>query len=557
MDLQRIKDLAFRHCEKAVLAIILVFVGLNVSSNLTEQEEGGKGGPPRVPPPRVVSRAVQPQIQAILSSFTETADPVRLSYDPTHPPEMIPVPLVALRIPGEKEKRKEWPYKDKDIRRFDGKTVGEFKEVRSNAGDIKDISKDMLDQDAPCKVDIAVDPEKNEIAFHAVKEGKPRTFEWKLASADWLRLTVVVEPEGHVQKKDYGKAEIAGVGEPTGGVVTLRILEPAKAKDLDERDPATKHIDPTAYYIWRQAEGEKEPTKIGRVKAFGKVGAKAVRPAGERPKPAAPAGFPDEAEHKRPPVTVKGGAPAVPNPDKLERNEITFDDRNTESGVAYLYSIESVVEDEDGNPVKGEETRWDKDHKWTALERFNLVYIGGTPPYEARIRVLVGSRDNPQASQEFRVYIGERIGDATPPKRTRDTRDKSGKKGVKAPPPGDEAEGKEGKEGEAAGGPHAAANPFATGFILVDIIPDQYRLIEQMENKWDAEKKAMVQVKSYRPAYQREIVVRERKGRLVVYGLQSGPLKVEGPPPKEAVPAKEAAPPPKAQPKAPGGGIVH
>jgi hypothetical protein len=532
MDLQRLKDLAFRHGEKVILAAILLFVVLNVYSNLTDEEGVATGERiPVKPQKRTVSRGIQPQTEATVAPFIHVPQPVVPPYDPTVPPTVFRLGVAAapgcveLQIPSKSDTEKN----DTALLQAPGKIVGTPKEAKPTPEDIQGVAPGLLEQKDLCEVEVTVKRETSQIELKAVKAGRPRAYEGDLASKDGYRFSIVIAPEKYVRPVEYGKAVIQEIGEQKLGIVTLRILEPARAEELDKQKPLVKHIDPTAYVIWRRAEGEKEPKKLTRIAAFKTAGPKPAQPAGE-PSKAHSAGSPADFERKR--ATPKGEQPRVPGPAGPQRNEFPYEDRGVDSGVTYYYSVESFVEDEEGKPVKGS-VEWDKDRKYTTLERFSVVYTGGTAS-EAKITVLIGTREKPQGSEIFKVRIGERIGETAAPPRP------IPHKGLKKPLKG--AEPAEAKKPAAEEGEEGIPNRFATGFILVDILPDAYNLVEQRrpESVTDAQGKREVrEVKTYWSEYRRQIVVRERKGRLVTYWLElfEGKAPVKGPE-KEKEPVK-------------------
>jgi hypothetical protein len=199
---------------------------------------------------------------------------------------------------------------------------------------------------------------------------------------------------------------------------------------------------------------------------------------------------------------------------------VDFVDADVQSETSYTYWVRSIIEDDKGQITK-ESKEFSNEWKATTKQRFTIVPFGGTDR-EARIAVIIGPEDQDLVeglnAKIYKVSLGGRIGELP----------------LAAAPAAKPAE--EGKEAAAAG---EAASRFVTGFVLVDIVADSFRLIEQMSKVPERDENGRIthrEVKTYRAILSRQAIVRDRKGRLVALWFKAPP-KI-APPPKEKEPAK-------------------
>jgi len=494
MNLETIKDLAFRHCEKVVIAAVIIFVGLNVYSRFAGT--GDEGWKPPKPPERPpdVPKGIKNYCLEATSPFVQVKTPTKPVHDPFWPPSIRRLKVVELRSGkgGILTARRKAP----------AKIVGDVRDWPLTEADIEEIdpgrgrAQQGLTEEkrkSPCRVKATIDPKAPDtLVFEAMKDGEGRWigFEATLANEDQVRVPVIfLEREVTIEKLLRPPVLVAVTEEPERlGVVVLHFLAPEKAEEKAGGRTIYQALDPSYYVVWRKAGHEKDWRPIGRVDPRSVAG---KPPPGPRKK--ALPGLPG----------VRAPAPARPTrkarPPKGAKG-FFYEDLTIESETLYAYRVESVAVGDNEEVLKDKSFSETKEIR--TLQQFDIAYIGETRRGRtrfAKIVVFIGPRSDPKAYEIFEVAIGGRIGDVP--------------KAQEAAAPSGENPGAK-VENEEVDAPR-----FVTRFVLVDILPDTFRvvaLIRKVPGPPDEEGRPTIVDKTiYRGGRARQVVYRDRKNRLV------------------------------------------
>jgi hypothetical protein len=548
MNLQGIKDVAFRHGEKIGLGAVALFVAWSVFGHF----RGGAGaagpiGPPVSPRTAIPSKAIEPAFVRAAEPYVTEHKVASPRHDPIWPPMTERLPEVALQVKD----------KPRERRKAAALIVGDPRIVALTPAELAVLAPTGLSGE-PCRIRVSVDPQaKDTLVFEAVSDGSWVAVEALLANENKCRVRVRVDPEGTVigDRLVMPPRQDATLKEEELGVVLLRFKQPPLPP---KTEPTRKggliivwHL-PTEYRIYRKSEYDEQRHLIQRIVARTAAGGAPVPPEGGPIRPLMPPGYPGgypgappapgvspeaaaEGLEVRPrpaglapgprPAGVPSGreatdyAPAAPD-------QYVFVDRMVESEVEYTYWVEAFVaiypgtdaakdlkqEVGDGNQPKAFSLR--------TKQKFSFAYEGGSNE-EARITVFIGPRETPLSSKTFVVPIGGYVGDpppkegAVPAEATAGTPEATPAEGAPAPKAAEPA-------AEKAAGPDAEKPRiplFVTRYVLVDVVPDAYRVVPRKRTVPVTNVDGQIVAKEVTVLCDetaRQVVVRDRKNRLLV-----------------------------------------
>ena len=516
MSLQGIKDVAFHHGEKVVLGAVLIFVGLNAYSHFTGGEEGAGGvGPIDIRGADGVSRAIDP---AFVQAALPYVEPVEIAT-PRRTPFWAPMTVLLPPIADLQEKEN-----TKATRKCGSTIVGSPRLVPLTPAEQRAyMPRGATGQ--PCEVNVGVDPKaKDTLTFEVVRHGHWVAYEALLANENKCRVLVKAARAGIV----YGDRIVMPTvdAEPCKeeklGLVVLRFKQPPKP-ETPEDDNATTIIRwhlATEYRIYRQSEFDEKRILLARLSAKGRRGT--VDPVGRRT-PRAPAGYPGgypgAPPGGRPGVSPERGAeglvpirPGAVRPgaaveerrpaeaEAAKEGEYIYSDRTVESEMLYRYWIEAFTTIAVGDGPSKELKEELEPFRVRTKQKFSFRYVGGTYD-KAHIVVYIGQPIPESNSRTFQVPIGARIGDlplAETPETPAATEPRPGAESIET----------------AKGDPFE----FVTRYVLVDIIPDAYRVVphERAVSRRDEDGKVVfIKETVLREEVARQIIIRDRKNRLL------------------------------------------
>lgn len=566
MNLTGTKDFLFRHVEKIILALVILFVCYRVYANLFPGVSGYQGpvGPPPVPPAKPT--------EAIGGAFGKTAGPLvnvpsveRARYDWFYPPAALWGRSVVLEEGVKTEERRQVPRKVIPADPTKPKELAVFSPLSKEEREERGLPAAMENLKTPCEVEVTVEsggqenPNGNTLVIQAKKPGFWVRVMVIMENQDRFYVPVLVNEQGITVGTILAMATIEEKikEEPLGTVVLRFTAQKGQVKSRDGKQ-VTTFIEPTDYLIFRKGEHEPEVKQIGKVP--GRI-FKSAEPGSEAevkptPKGAESAGFPG------------GKAPAprkkeVPPPRKGEQakdtDEMAFSDTGTEEETKYTYFIRSILvpkEEEEPMPPRDSLPR-----EYKTLEKFSFAFVGGDAGH-ASIIVYIGPRDKPDKAEKpdktakpvagklfERIPIGGWVGDM--PAEFRDAPPKEGREGeAEAAPPKvaapketapKEPEPKEGAPKEAA--PAAQQDTrFVTRYILVDIEQNVLRLVPvdlNVPGKADAMGRPVFnKVKTFRETQDRRAILRDKKNRLHYLWLDHEAVIPAGAPEKGKAKAK-------------------
>jgi len=564
MSLDQIKATAFRYCDKAFIALVVLFVIWNVLSFMSPGEEAagplgvGGGKPPIEPPEKTPNYYVD-----IVSPFLKGQIPsaTALAHDPFWPQTVVMLATVRLVIPAEPTTEPEKLARMKATRELSSPLVGKLEPwpipdyfhralLAGRARTAAAVT--ALPTGPPSEVEVTIDPEtRKSLTFAAKTAGGWIGYQGNLENENKVRVVVRVY-KGEVETPVSVLAPVAVlVEEEQLGHVVVRFSEqPLPRQDptstsTRKRDVEWVHAD--YFNIYRQAEGEAKMLPIGRVEGRGGRRRRTRRPREMEPMMEdMPPGFDPRYDPMAPPVEprpraprydipppgmspeemMEGGAPPVMpmpgrrEPDRREldrefrpeagRSQFLHVDNSVESEVQYTYWIEAVALEENEQIL---DSKYAPGKKTPTGNRM----VNGL--VKAKIIVFIGRRMDPIESREFSVPIGEWIGEAPgKPEADAEETEAEGTGTTAVPPPGVAAspdvrgepplrEGIEGEEDEDEGGQN-----YVTRHVLVDIVPDG-RQLQGNEVMISIDDKP-VKVTSYKYVPKQKVIIRDRKKRL-------------------------------------------
>ena len=491
------KELLFRHCEKGVLALVLLLVGHGVYSRFAGEGEGG-GAQRQVRPaaPPKVTLAIPPALYGSASPFIIVPKAARAKHNWFYPPTIHVCEAVALQFTKMETARVNVPARIVGTPVAVPLTEGEPKEL----GDLG--KRNPTD---PCEVDMSVDPKDPDVlVLNAKTAGNWRAYLVTLENEDKARIRVaVLLKDIHVVRR-LAVAQNIRIAEKPLGTVVLQFTVPEETESADASTQTTL-VQPTYLVIHRKGERDTEWRAVGRVE-------------GRRPKT-------DEGGPKPPPrpapraepesVGFPGGAPkplapAPPRPPRGEGpapaaapDEFVFLDNTVESETEYTYRIESVLVPTEG--VKPLDPEMSEEKIYKTIAKFSFAYVGGGAT-RAKIVVFIGERDKPQATKAFQVDIGGRVGDLP-------------KEAAGGAPPA------AGTGGEA---PAAAEDEgaFITRYLLVNIEQSVLHVVPQIIRVPDGKdingRIKFKNVTAYQERFDHRIILRDRKNQLQQFWIERG-----------------------------------
>jgi len=502
MDINAIKSILLRHCEKGILALVILFVGHSVYSRLTSTEEAVlRSLRPPVIAPEAVTEAVRPAFFEASQPFVMVPDAAAAIHDWFHWPRSQWLKHVTLQMIS----------KETDSRNAGSKVDGQPIPYVPSAAEIATLGllTDGDDIKEPCEVAVGVDPsDPRVLTFKAAKPGNWKYFIATLQNQDRVKMAVIVRPAGWTDETKVPEPAIKQVKEEPLGTVVLHFTVPQGTMVDPAKHLKLRYLEPLYYRVLRKGEHDSQEREVGRVP--GRTPPKTPAEGGPeaRPAPRAPApeaGFPG-AVPKGAPKPAAGPPRPRPAPEALEPGTMVYQDRDVESETAYTYRVVSVVAPaEEGEQ---ERTAASAPAEIKTADKFSFAYVGGGA-YSAKIVVFVGPRERPLDVKVFTVPIGGRVGDL--PREVLQA-------GAPAAAAGAPDAGAPAAAAPAAGNEDAGAR-FVTRYILVNIEQDVLHLVPQsirVVAGADATGRPQFRdVNTYREMFDRQVILRDRKNRLI------------------------------------------
>jgi|GEM_PF-1649302 len=513
MDTVGLRQFAFRHVEKIVLAIVIIFVGYHAYSSLTGEKETLPG--PVAPP----SGAAPTATREIEPAFYKTAEPYALvpkvtapRYNWFYPPEFMWLRRVELREVKNPTARR--PLLGRLKPGTKPETAPLTEEERVELG----LPAPVESLTQPCQVQVNVapgapgDPQGDILVLTAVKAGKWIKVTASLDNEDKRGLVAIVQEQDIESEFVLARATILSIKEEPLGTVAIRFTAPQGTRKSGKS--ITTYVEPAYYAILRKGERDNEEAEIGRVE--GRL------PKAPEPTPGAEAGpkrGQDVAGFPGAPPAPKSPAPPTPKakggPAK-ETGELVFLDESAESETNYTYRIRSIHIPKDDAEKLEPVTSEPKTYR--TLEKFSFAYVGGDA-YRADIKVFIGPRDQPLDERLFkRIPIGGWVGDV--PKEFRPA--------PPAPPADAEAAQPPSKPPATKGPPpepdEAAAARFVTRFTLVGIEQGVLHPVEYTvrvpDPKAPKDKPRFITIKTWRVTTDPRVILRDRRNQLVYLWIE-------------------------------------
>ncbi|NQT87497.1 hypothetical protein HQ560_12080 [bacterium] len=439
MGLDGIKQGVFRHFEKVILVVVVAFVLMNVMGHMSD--DGGSGPPIRPPGGSrdLPAQDVPCGFLATVGSYLDFPTISRPPYDIWWPPSIRYVGIFTLkRDTDQATKTIKVSEEDKITSR------------RASKIDIPDDKRKGLNdhkRNVDSVVDITISESGAEIILTGTKEGRFVAYEVQLESGDKLRFFVIVHPPEQVDTFVVQPPEDVKVGEKEFGVVVVDFKPPAPREPETKGNVTITYAVPTQYNIYRQGPEDKEGVLYGRIEAGGKASIERRPPRRGVP---APAGLPGGGPP--PPGGAPGGAPdgdeaAVGG---AEGGRLRFIDRSVDSEASYTYVVYGVAK----NPEEKLQDSLKVTLGVTTKARFTFLSTGGRPGY-ANIIVIIGPRDDHEGYKTFAAPIGGRVGELPH---------------VRQPGAALDAE--------------APDQRYVTGYVLVDIVPNAFKLMRQKRTEF-------------------------------------------------------------------------
>ena len=359
MSIDDMKSAAFRHCDKIVLAVVAVFVAMQVYSHFSPAEERGGGGIGGGAQAAKAAEDDQDHVLVVAAPFIDVQTPITADHDPFWPPSVHGLREVRLHMGAPAEPEAEKPGKAEETekgKRAAAASEGPEAEPEKLPADVRQkLSKAIRDlpvrlvgtklnpwvpDDAllrdidpnrerlmavtpemrtPCVVRATVDrATRKRITFEAVKAGDWIGFEGNLEDKNKVQVAIMVFPKVITAAIELlGVADVA-VAEEALGQVVVRFVPQQQPRDVRSRkDEATKraatlYVEPAAYRIYRRSEHDKEKKQVGELagRTSGGRPATPARP-GYDPRRITPEGLPMGEEGLPPDYMPEGGDPRL------------------------------------------------------------------------------------------------------------------------------------------------------------------------------------------------------------------------------------------------------
>lgn len=574
MSVSDVKATAFRFCDKAFLAAVVLFVAWNIMSFMSPPEEpfgpggGGGGKAPIEPPaeiPNIAAKAIAP--------FREdkVAQPTTLAHDPFWPQRVVMLQTVVLRKPPEGVDDPKTIEKAKAIRELTAKLAGPLVPWDPPswwlAAVFPNYARILAAMPEPCEVKHTVDPETGkQITFEATKFGHAIGFQGNLEDENKVRVAVIVYPGTPPTDVELLGPRDVIVREEQLGHVVVRWVEEPMPRDTTRGSTTKKKVYLRAAYfnVYRKAKGETHERLIARIDGPAanrrtvpvQPGAdpmmEEMMPPGEvyddgrgmppglprrgvpyEPMPGVPPGMTREQMMEG--GMPRGGAPPrmlVPEdrgetprdfqPDRTERkSEYLYIDSTVESEANYTYSVKAVGVDDLGQEyveyASSEADTAGPGYPILTAQKFTIVYIGNRVRngiVMAKIIVFIGRREDPLEAREFLVPVGGWIGDAPDVAGAEDEEPAADDEAAKAAAAaGVLAAADVTGEPPAGAGEDEGGQSYVTRHVLVDIVPNARRLLVDDIVTADQAGKPK-RIKSYKYVPKPKIIIRDRKNRL-------------------------------------------
>ena len=559
MDLRGVKSWAFQHGEKAILAIVVLFVAYSLYTYFTgdaaqttgDLVRGGQGQKRKIP------QHISPYYLRVAEPYGAVESIADLLRDPFWPPVTVELPVVHdLQVDTKTEQTLQAGADIDGEPRLSKPTREELDRLERLYPSGKTWMRN------PCKVQVRVDPEaKDKLIVKALGEGYWTAYEATLANDDKCRVFIRVKPAGFDEVWIVVPPQIISAEEEEVGKVVVRFKDSPPPAKVPGSRTVTHVLPATSYRIYRQADHENNKRLIQEIPA-GATGAPGTGVGPGRPVPPygapgipSPGGVPPYAPRpgltpeermegarparrripRRPSPRRPGGpspeelmegrAPAAPAPrgparaaplgegiTAAEPGTYAFVDRSVESEASYTYWVEAYAAPDPNRPTIAPKPEMSEAAEVTTRQKFAILYIGGQHT-KARVMVFIGSVDQYIAYRIYDVPIGGWIGE--PPRKALV---------AAAPAAGAPKPAAPGRPG-AAEGDGVDDVQFVTRFVLVDIIPEAYRAVEQTRHtgKIDPRTKKPIKRTVLLAHLARQIVVRNRKNELVRLWRRSPP----------------------------------
>jgi len=528
MDISRIKDLLFRHVEKIVLAVAVLFVGYQVCLNLftRELEQPGRGGTTPVGAPKP-SEAIDASFREAAAPFTIIAPVERAHYNWFYPPDTRWGARLVLVVGDDSPER----------RSVGGKAIGQPIATRLTDEERKEAGLPAPPEDftEPCVIKVTLErgkakdpPGGDVLVIEAVRPGYWVRVMVTLENQDRYCVPVLVNKKGVGLRSTLAVAYDLEVKEQPLGIVAIRFKSPHGSVSSTDGSTVTSYVEPDYYEVVRRGEHEKAERVIRKLP--GRTFKSGDAPTATEPKvvPKGPdsAGFPGAKAGPSP--KKKEGPPSSKGEPAKDIAEISLEDRKTEAEVEYTYRIRSV-------PVLREDSEFKKPKDsdpvvYKTLPRFSFAYIGGDAS-RATIRVYIGPRGKTPGKKdkqkEFdRIPIGGWVGDV-PEEFTRGEGAPDAKEAEPAAVEGGAAAKEAAKEGQPEGEEveeAPAPGSYVTRCILVAIEQNVFRPVEQVVRISDGadalDRPKFREIVTYREAMGQRVILRDRKNRLHYHWLE-------------------------------------
>jgi hypothetical protein len=184
---------------------------------------------------------------------------------------------------------------------------------------------------------------------------------------------------------------------------------------------------------------------------------------------------------------------------------LTFIDRSVDSEASYSYVVYGVADVPAGDGEEGTKSQASdkKSLPVTTKARFTFFFVG-TKANAARIIVMIGPRDEPEGHQEYTVPIGGRVGELPHIRK-----------------PGEPLDDE------------VPDQRFVTGYVLVDMVSNAFRLVEQSRTVFEKDpvtgKQEPKEVVTYWARFDRYVILRDAKNRLTRIWVGRAPPELSQP----------------------------
>lgn len=521
MDIVALKDLVFRHFEKGLLALAILFVAYNAYSSFTGTEEPGPvqgippGGPRAGRPPAKPDEtlgAIEDSYRQATAPFLRVPGILPADHNWFYPPRTMWLPHVQLQM-------EKTPAAGVSI----GRKIGRGPvPVVVSPEELVARGYPKSGMTAPCRVTVKLDEKANDtIVFTAGDLGDYVVYEVHAENWDRFRIPVYVLGEGVVPPRpDLPTPEIKEVKEDPAalGTVVLRFSVPLGGTEAVVDGRKIQYLEPSYYLIFRRSEHEKEERAIARIEGRG-----AAPPAEGRPEPGTgprrPAGLPG-----LPGGPAPGPRPG-PRPEAAQApTDFVFRDKDVEAETKYTYRVRSaLVPKQPGGKL---DTKNSAPVGITTDPKFSFAFIG-LAGGAGKFIIFIGPRERPIEHRIVTVPIGGLVGDRPREGRAAGAAPAEAKppaeEGAEAPPEGP-AKPEKPKPDEDEG----AGSRFVTRYVLVDIETRLCRPVEAVERRYmginPLGQAVFQQIPYFREmSFEHMAILRDRKNRLITLWREQAP----------------------------------